>query len=498
MGGDFPRPFSRHKIGLKMSLKTEIVITHDDASVDAVALLQVGDSSNKWLFINKLINFFRSIGIGQRRATVKMQVAATQASSTLTLDEVAADDTAVINGTTFTAKVSPSTSVQFALGSTDAEAAAALVAAVNAHATIGGLVQTAVTSTETQEVTSLTCVADVAGSLDGKYFVLADEGGTVGFWIDVDNGGGSAPTTGATRDVEITTITTGMTAAQVAGVVATAINADTKFTAARVGTTAVVTVTCDEPAVVADFAAGDAGFTATVSTQGVDAVVTVTAIDPGVGGNAITLTATGGITAGAAKLESGANGTEKTYTYGSTAPSTTKTELVITHEDSSVDALDIFQGTSIESPAVQIRKLVKYFKDCRLGLRNVSIKLQTADVQATGTFTGSSVVATNTVVINGTTLTCVNSGATTEQWNKGADDTATMAALASKINGHATLSLLVSASAALSVCTITALDPGPAGNAISTTASGAITADQAKLTSGANANEKTYYFGGAS
>lgn len=298
-----------------MSIKTEIVITHEDASVDADALLLTTDTSNKLLQINKIINFFKSLRVGLRKATVKMQVAGVQASSTLTLSEVANDNTAVINGVTFTAKASPSGAAEFATSATDQLAAVALAAKINAHTSLDGIVTAAVTSTEASEVTALTCVADVASSLHETYFVLADEAGTVGFWMDVD-GDGVAPTTGADRDVEITTVTADMTAAQVAGVVATAIDADSKFTAVQVGSTAVVTVTCVEPAAAADFADGDSGFTASVTTQGADAVVTVTAIDPGEGGNTITLTATGGITAGAAKLAGGLNGTEKTYAFG--------------------------------------------------------------------------------------------------------------------------------------------------------------------------------------
>jgi hypothetical protein len=76
---------------------------------------------------------------------------------------------------------------------------------------------------------TLTCVADVAGSLHLKYFKLYDDAGSVGFWFDVDDAGGVAPLTGATRDVEIKTVTTGMTAIQVAAVVYAAVIADAKF-----------------------------------------------------------------------------------------------------------------------------------------------------------------------------------------------------------------------------------------------------------------------------
>lgn len=82
-----------------------------------------------------------------------------------------------------------------------------------------------------KEITEIICVADSNGSLDAKYFILQDDVGTVGFWIDVDNSGTTTPGTGAAREVEITTITTGMTRAQVGTAVYNAIIADSKFEA---------------------------------------------------------------------------------------------------------------------------------------------------------------------------------------------------------------------------------------------------------------------------
>ena len=86
-------------------------------------------------------------------------------------------------------------------------------------------------ATGVKEITEIIAVADIGGSLDAQYFTLQDDIGTVGFWIDVDNSGTTTPGTGAAREVEITTITTGMTAAQVGTVVYTAIIADAKFEA---------------------------------------------------------------------------------------------------------------------------------------------------------------------------------------------------------------------------------------------------------------------------
>ncbi len=125
-------------------------------------------------------------------------------------------------------------------------------------------------SSSRQHSGTITTVADVAGSLDQKYFVLADEVGTVGFWIDVDNGGGSAPAgaLAAARQVEITTVATGDSAATVATKVAAAISADSKFTASAVGTLISWNVDAYAPEVGSE-SAGDSGFTVTELVAGV-------------------------------------------------------------------------------------------------------------------------------------------------------------------------------------------------------------------------------------
>jgi hypothetical protein len=113
---------------------------------------------------------------------------------------------------------------------------------------------------------------------------------------------------------------------------------------------------------------------------------------------------------------------------------------------------------------------------------------------------GTTVVATNTVTISGQLLTCVNSGATADQWNKGADDTLTMAALAAVINGHAALAGIVTAESSGTTLTVYAARPGLMGNAI-TLASGqaSIVASAARLAAGTDGEtDRTHYYGSAS
>lgn len=124
----------------------------------------------------------------------------------------------------------------------------------------------------TQEVTKITTVADDSDSLDGTYFIIHDEAGSVGVWIDTDNSGTTIPSgaNAADRALEVTTIATNDTDESVATKIAAAINADSKFSSAAVGN--VITVTLLDPEAVTDAADGDTGFTFAVDTQGVTSI----------------------------------------------------------------------------------------------------------------------------------------------------------------------------------------------------------------------------------
>jgi hypothetical protein len=104
-------------------------------------------------------------------STFNAYTATTAASGTITFASVAADDTVTIGDQTFTAKVSPSGTNQFALGASDTAAAAALVVKINAHASLTGVV----TATSALGVTTVT--AEVGG-LVGNGIRLASSNGT--------------------------------------------------------------------------------------------------------------------------------------------------------------------------------------------------------------------------------------------------------------------------------------------------------------------------------
>lgn len=116
------------------------------------------------------------------------------------------------------------------------------------------------------EKTEITTVADSSGSLDGTYFILYDSDGSVAFWIDVDNSGTSEPAHGASRSVEIQTITTNLSANAVASAIQTIIDADLKFSASVL--TNVVTVTDATEGIRTDATANTSGFTITTLEDG--------------------------------------------------------------------------------------------------------------------------------------------------------------------------------------------------------------------------------------
>lgn len=281
------------------------------------------EDGNKLKAGRRAMNLLRGLLGGAKSGQVDVLSGSVKASSTITAVEAAADNTVVVNGVTFTAKVSPSGDQQFALGSSDQAALENLAAKINASALAGvlGVVTAELTTSEVAESTLITTVADVADSLDGTSFIISDEDGTVGVWIDVDNSGTTIPAGAAAADraIEITTIATGDAASVVATKIAAVLEADSKFTASADG--AVITVNRIEGGTsvdAEDSAGGEAtGFTFAVDTQGVDPVCTISAAQPGLIGNAITLSATGGFSAGAAKLAGGTDGTKKTFYFGS-------------------------------------------------------------------------------------------------------------------------------------------------------------------------------------
>lgn len=101
-----------------------------------------------------------------------------------------------------------------------------------------------------------------------KYFTMYDStNDSVAFWYNI-GGVGVEPSHGASRAVEITSVTAGMTAAQVATETELKIEADEWSSSAA---SATITATSDATGSRTDASAGTSGFTITVTTQGVNA-----------------------------------------------------------------------------------------------------------------------------------------------------------------------------------------------------------------------------------
>lgn len=119
---------------------------------------------------------------------------------------------------------------------------------------------------------------------------------------------------------------------------------------------------------------------------------------------------------------------------------------------------------------------------------SIAISVQGNEVAASGTFTLTSVIATDACSVNSVTFTCVANGATANQFNVGLDDTATAVNLAAAINASVTALVtgVVRATASTNVVTITSAFYGLAGNQTAiATADSTIVVSGARLTGGA-------------
>lgn len=171
-------------------------------------------------------------------------------------------------------------------------------------------------------------------------------------------------------------------------------------------------------------------------------------------------------------------------------------ELIISHDSGVAADLsnDLYAETGYKELAAE--KIVKYAKDVVSGARPAAVKTRTNAVKASGTITLSSHVATDTVTVNGITFTCVASGATGNQYNVGGTDALTAVELAAALNANTTLDGMIYATAASGVVTVTALDPGEMGNAMTLAISAHGSVSAARMSGGTNgATETIHYFG---
>lgn len=125
--------------------------------------------------------------------------------------------------------------------------------------------QTVTWGTDTAQISTVTTIADTAGSLNNDYFFLYEPDGTGHyFWFDVSSGGSDPALAGFTaHEVDITT---GDTANAVATALQAVVNAVDGFGAAV--STNVVTITNADTGYAQGPHDGNSGFTFAISTEG--------------------------------------------------------------------------------------------------------------------------------------------------------------------------------------------------------------------------------------
>ena len=134
------------------------------------------DSSVDHVAIRDIVNHLQSLASGNENGTVYAQSGSSNpvaASGTLTCASVVATDTVTIGPTTFTFTSTPTLSTDVEVdGADDTADAAALAAAINAHATVNQVV------TATSALGVVTLAAKQRGVV-GNFIKLASTGGTV-------------------------------------------------------------------------------------------------------------------------------------------------------------------------------------------------------------------------------------------------------------------------------------------------------------------------------
>ena len=110
-------------------------------------------------------------------------------------------------------------------------------------------------------------------SIDGEFFTIHDENGSVAVWFDVDNDGTLEPIHGADRSILVSTVVVGDSAITVAGRISAAVNSDSEFSTSLLG--AVVTITDANNGNRPAPSSGTTGFTIVTITNGSDGVLEV-------------------------------------------------------------------------------------------------------------------------------------------------------------------------------------------------------------------------------
>lgn len=176
-------------------------------------------------------------------------------------------------------------------------------------------------------------------------------------------------------------------------------------------------------------------------------------------------------------------------------------KILLSVPDSEATMNSAYLQLNTSANQVDPQGLQKLLDDMVNGAQLSYTKISTGSVQATGTITFSSLAADDTVTVNGVVFTAKVSPSGDNQFALGADDTAAAANFAAKINASALANIVsvVSATSALGVVTLTAIQPGLAGNTntIAISAHGSVSGS-GRLTTGSDGTQVAVNFGEAS
>jgi hypothetical protein len=170
------------------------------------------------------------------------------------------------------------------------------------------------------------------------------------------------------------------------------------------------------------------------------------------------------------------------------------TRIVINTPGLDATAIERVMRTPAEGARQSVRVISSFLLGLAGGARYGTVELATGSVKATATLTLTGLpTAAETFVIAGTTFTARASGATGNEFNIGADATATAAAIAAAVNASATAKVTdaVVATSALGVVTFTAKTPGAGANGLVLTES-LSNATAVNFAGGSNGTLKTF------
>lgn len=179
------------------------------------------------------------------------------------------------------------------------------------------------------------------------------------------------------------------------------------------------------------------------------------------------------------------------------------TRLTVTY-NSKISASDVAELLEAAEGERVVAKLVKLLRGAASGLYPCSLTIEQSPTAASQTLVcdqSSAVATTDTLTVGGITCASVASApdVTAGEWLLGASDATMATNIAAAINGHTTLSEIVSATADDDTVTITARTPGTLGNLVTLSEAGSgIALDGTALEGGDGgeaADETTYDFG---